>query len=158
MLLLGCTSYWRWCALTRVSTCAAVNTCTKHKKQCSKGKLPIWSSKEGSDAENKKHGDEVSLLLHKVELLLLHKVALPLQEVALLPLHEVALLPLHEVTLLSIATRSGTTTSRRRSTQARQIRPSYLAHPESVESPALQHPALTEALKNCPTISNDLGC
>ena len=34
----GCISYQRWCTLTRVSTCATVNTCTKHKKQCSKEK------------------------------------------------------------------------------------------------------------------------
>ena len=33
----GCASYQRWCTLTGVSTCATVNTCTKHKKRCSKG-------------------------------------------------------------------------------------------------------------------------
>ena len=35
----GCALYQRWCTLTGVSTCATVNTCTKHKKRCSKGKL-----------------------------------------------------------------------------------------------------------------------
>ena len=34
----GRISYQRWCTLTRVSICATVNTCTKHKKQCSKEK------------------------------------------------------------------------------------------------------------------------
>ena len=125
---LGCTSYWWWCALTRVSTCAAVNTCTKHKKQYSKGKLPIQYSKEGSDAKNKNAGTSWHYI--------------PLYEVALLPLHEVAL-PLHEGGL----------------PKHDKIRPSYLARPESVESPALQHP-LTETLKDragsrlFPTISS----
>ena len=62
MLPLVCMAYWQWCALTSVSTCAAVNTCTKHKKQCSKGKSPVRSSKEGSNAK-KKCMDEVALPL-----------------------------------------------------------------------------------------------
>ena len=138
-------------------------------------KIPIWSSKEGSDADNKNAGKEChyrytrwhyyrytrwqKLPLQEVSLLPLHEVALlPLHEVALLPLQEVSLLPLHEVALLSIATRGGTTQSQSLHEVALplhegglpkhdKIRPSYLACPESVESPALQHP-LTEALKD----------
>ena len=41
----GCASYRWWCTLTGVSTCTTVNTCTKHKKRCSKGKpLYIYST------------------------------------------------------------------------------------------------------------------
>ena len=62
----GCASYQRWCTLTGVSTCATVNTCTKHKKRCSKGNpMYVYSTytkdkrirstvlKKDRDAENK---------------------------------------------------------------------------------------------------------
>ena len=38
-LVVGHTSYRPWCILTRVSTGATVNMCTKHNKQCSKEKF-----------------------------------------------------------------------------------------------------------------------
>ena len=67
----GCASYQRWCTLTGVSTCATVNTCTKHKKRCSKGNpMYVYSTytkdkrirstvlKKDRDAENtEKHVD-----------------------------------------------------------------------------------------------------
>ena len=64
----GCASYRRRCTLTGVSTCATVNTCTKHKKRCSKGKpLYVYSthtkdkkhcSEEGSRCREQKHVDQ----------------------------------------------------------------------------------------------------
>ena len=72
----GCASYRRWCTLTGVSTCATVNTCTKHKKRCSKGKpLYVYSTytkdkrirstvlKKDRDAENKNTWTEMALPL-----------------------------------------------------------------------------------------------
>ena len=72
----GCVSYRRWCTLTGVSTCATLNTCTKHKKRCSKGKpLYVYSAytkdkrirstvlKKDRDAENKNTWTEMALPL-----------------------------------------------------------------------------------------------
>ena len=53
---IGCAPYQCWCISIRVGTCAAINTCLKcekwHTKESSVQKK-VWSSKEGSDAENK---------------------------------------------------------------------------------------------------------
>ena len=38
----GRISYQRWCTLTRVNKWATLNTCTNHKKWCSKGKQGSW--------------------------------------------------------------------------------------------------------------------
>ena len=72
----GCASYQRWCTLTGVSTCATVNTCTKHKKRCSKGNPTyVYSTytkdkrirstvlKKDRDAENKNTWTEMALPL-----------------------------------------------------------------------------------------------
>ena len=75
----GCASYQRWCTLTGVSTCATVNTCTKHKKRCSKGNpMYVYSTytkdkrirstvlKKDRDAENKNTWTEMALLLPNI--------------------------------------------------------------------------------------------
>ena len=72
----GCASYRWWCTLTGVSMCTTVNTCTKHKKRCSKGKpLYVYSTytkdkrirstvlKKDRVAENKNTWTEMALLL-----------------------------------------------------------------------------------------------
>ena len=75
---IGCASYRWWCTLTGVSTCAIVNTCTKHKKRCSKGKhMYVYSTytkdkgirsavlKKDRDAENKNTWTEMALPLQE---------------------------------------------------------------------------------------------
>ena len=76
----GCASYRQWCALTGVSTCATINTCTKHKKRCFKGKyVYVYSTyakdkrirsavlKKDHNSENKNTWIEMALPLYRWE-------------------------------------------------------------------------------------------
>ena len=171
MLPLGCTSYWRWCALTRVSTCAAVNTCTKHKKQCLKGNCLYGLLKKDPMLRRKTRGRGGTITASYTRQHYCYTrwhyilqgytrwhYSVSLHEVALLPLHEVASIATQGGT--TTPTRGGTTASRGKSTQARQdsvILPRS-SRKRGKSSSATSTNRGTKGPRRQPTISNDLGC